>query len=213
MRALNTKSIVGLLNKVSPKNIDLLLPRIVETAVAQGVSKSVSAIVRHCLKQPTYMSMFVRALGDIASTTATARDDVVASIDAVVREHLSGPSLTATLPPDASQNDAYDEFCVRVKAVKTLNATVALVAKVVRAHLCEAVDISGYAAFLVHELSTKDCTADVEVMLGVLETFVAGAGSTPSGFRKGLEAWAASHGRDNLTSRGRFILMAVLQRA
>ena len=207
---IGSSSIMGMLNKVSPKNIDTLSAKIMDLALSSCVATSAATIVKHSIKQSVYMSMFVRLLGEISAARCGARAHVVSAIDFVVQAHIKGPILEA-IPPDVPQTD-YDGFCARIKGIKTLLATVAFGVGCIRAHLCDSIDLDGYARVIVDNLSDIGDTVALETMLQVVEVFQSSSdGCDIYEFREKIAAWAKTlEGKGILTPRARFKLIDIL---
>ena len=203
-------SIMGLLNKVSPKNIDTLGVKIIEAAISQCITTAAAAIIKHSMKQPVYMSVFIRLLGEISASRCGARAQVISAVDFTVQSHIGQP-LLQSLPPATSQND-YDGFCTRIKGVKTLMGTVTFVVGCIRAHLCDAIDIDAYATVISDNLFGVSNTTDLETMLEVIETFQGcAAGCEPPEFQRSIATWAETlTDRGMMTARARFKLLDIL---
>ena len=209
-------TLVGLLNKVSPKNIETISSKIVALAMSKCIATAAATIVKHSLKQSVYMSTFIRLLSEISEGRCGARGQVVSAIDFVVQAHIGQP-LLSSLPPPASPLDDYDGFCARTKAIKTLMGTVAFVVGCIRAHLSDALGLDAYARFIADNLvhCCIGTEGDIETLLQVVEAFqVAADGCDIGVFMGTIRTWARSlkgKGKDTeLTARARFKLTDVL---
>lgn len=208
-------TIMGLLNKVSPKNIEVIVPKVIAIARSTAVRAVADAVIDQCLRQPTYMSLFIRVLGELSVCGPDTRAVVRDAVDERVRAHLERDILHG-LPPAVPQTN-YDAFCLRIKFVKTLVAFVAFVVGCVRAHLADRVDIPGYAAFVLAGLERVADPSALETCVDVADVFLRASGSSGKhahAFRLAVSALKDGfEKRGILTPRARFKLMDILHAA
>lgn len=208
----HTSSILGLLNKVSPKSIDSVATKIIDLAMASCVLSATVAIIDHSLKQPVYMSLFIRLIGELSARCGD-RAKVVSVVDDVIQRHI-GHGILANLPPATSQHD-YDGFCARLKGARGLMATVAFVVGCIRAHLTDTMTIDTYADYICANLGAIADVPDLETLLDVIKTFQSSAdGCAPEGFVQTICAWAETlQGTPIFTTRARFKLLDIFDRS
>ena len=224
------QSITGLLNKVSPKNIDTIASRIVDASIANGTVASANAIIIHSIKQPTYMHIFVRLLREPASRGETHRRQVLCSIDSALSKHFNIPfvhsirvytdknnvdemeKLNSNSDSNSNSNSDYGDFCDRNKAVNILTATVSFAMSCLRERLSDQRTMQEYADMLCSNYEHVQTSADLETILEITETFIKESGMHTDSLERNIVIWAKRFQDKGLvTPRARFKLLDIFE--
>lgn len=199
--------ITGLLNKLSPRNSDLLIKKIIDASLTLGPETTVTAIIRHAIAQPIYLNLLIRAIDELCNS-----GNKVVILDVIQRhvlEHMQHPFLTDISSVENAGDAVYDAFCTRVKNVARLKSNVMFAVGCIRACLVEQ-SLHEYGRVVHENLLMAGCSADVEVMLDIIDTYRK-ASAPHADIRMKLAEWSKTEGAGALlTPRARFKIMDIL---
>ena len=213
-------SILGLLNKVSPRNIEVILKSVVDMCAAKGVdAKTIETIIEHSFKQPTYINMFLRILGELASLNREVSNKTVTlminrSIDVHIHEPFVSDALYKVDRGGKTSVTEYDDFCHKTKSVKTLKSKVTFAIGCIRAQLCDLLDMNDYVGVIFENVENSKSVEDLEILLEVVETVFACCDiKVKNLLRSRMNDWAEqrTNGLRDLSTRARFKLQDLLE--
>jgi hypothetical protein len=201
--SVTTTTILGLLNKISVKNVDVIIERILEQT--GDVKIIVAKVLDQAIKQNGFLSLFIRILSELYKKHVCI---ITTTIDEFVAEFVKVPIMTRV--PEVVDVAEYDEFCARLKAIRNLTSSMMLVVAVIKVNLCTYA-MGDLARYVCDNLFAVNTIPDLEVTLEVVEAFIKG-GHAPNWFLGRMSEWASTiEGTDILTPRARFKLMDILE--
>lgn len=211
--------LVGLLNKISPRNVDGLVPQILTCVKTHAdATAAVRTVIEHALRQPMYLSIFIRLLGDISTidhlrdpkdeTPCSGMRIVGASVEALVQHVCFSGALVESCA--TSEDETYDDYCARVKTQSRLLAGVALAGHCMRACLCDDTHPAAFAAALLAHLLPSSAHQIVEYVLDAMSAFLATGALTSADRGKVVDVLVRTcDALDDLSARARFKLLDI----
>lgn len=214
---------MGLLNKLSPRNSEHIINKIVNTAHSMGLSQTTTAVVNHALIQPMYLNLLIRTLGELSLSSANVVSDVVQSC---IRKHMETPflsNITYLNSTSSDSNASYDAYCLRVKNVSRLKSMVLFTVGCIRACLVgKSPSLSEYEDIIMKNLRVHvgGTPSDIEIMLEVIEVYkkatTTSTTPTPDAEKRAkkmdakIMQWRQDVPDDLMTPRARFKVMDIL---
>lgn len=218
-----TKTIMGLLNKVSPRNIDSIMKQVLDMCESNGVDeKTIYDIVEHSIKQPSYLNMFIKILGELARIKGGLLVSKV--VNTSVRRHINEPFVSFLksleeysdkLKGEHAKVIEYEVFCRKNKEISTLKSVVSFTVGCIRSQLCDVIDLPDYIDVVCDNLKTSTKSPhDLEILFDVVEVLLKCCDRRVQSLMVSkMTDWAEEreNGINDLSSRAKFKLQSIIE--
>jgi hypothetical protein len=187
------------------------MKQVLEMCETNGVDeKTIYEIVEHSIKQPSYLNMFIKILGELASIKGGVSVSKV--INSSVQRHINEPFVSFLERVDDNE---YDEFCRKNKEISLLKSKVSFTVGCIRSQLCDVIDLPEYVEVVCDNLKTSTKSPkDLEILFDVIETLLTCCDRRDKSLMVSkMTDWAEEreNGIVDLSSRAKFKLQAIIE--